>query len=86
MIVGRQLLVGKTEVATFEDDARTKLVNAVRRVWASAGVKQNIEALKRNAIAFERSDYVWHSILVSFSTMGRSGGYKGLVQNETQLQ
>lgn len=38
-----------------------------------------IEHLKLRASSLERGDFIWHYLLQSFSTMGRSSGWLGLI-------
>jgi hypothetical protein len=38
-----------------------------------------IEHLKLRASSLEREDFVWHYLLQSFATMGRSSGWLGLI-------
>jgi hypothetical protein len=38
-----------------------------------------IEELKTQIAGYERDDFIWHYILQSFSTMGSSRGWKGLI-------
>ena len=55
-----------------------------------AGVAKSVAArhrgklneLKAEAKELERPDWVWHCLLVSFSTMGNSRGYDGLIKNK----
>ncbi len=39
--------------------------------------------LKKSREQLKRPDFVWHFLLQSFATMGRSAGWKGLIGNQT---
>lgn len=41
-----------------------------------------LDALKKGYSELERDDFVWHFLLQSFSTMGRSSGWEGLIGNK----
>jgi len=41
-----------------------------------------LDSLKEGYCELERDDFVWHFLLQSFSTMGRSSGWKGLIGNK----
>src|SRR5690606_6639475 len=41
-----------------------------------------LESLKKGYSEIERHDFLWHFLLQSFSTMGRSSGWKGLIGNK----
>lgn len=41
-----------------------------------------LDSLKEGCSELERDDFVWHFLLQSFSTMGRSSGWKGLIGNK----
>ena len=41
-----------------------------------------LDTLKKGYSEIERDDFVWHFLLQSFSTMGRSSGWKGLIGNK----
>jgi thermostable 8-oxoguanine DNA glycosylase len=44
-------------------------------------VKHKLEELKRDAQCLEKPDFVWLSLVESFSSMGNSRGYEGLFGN-----
>lgn len=44
--------------------------------------QQKLKTLKSNYSDFEREDFIWHYLLESFSTMGRSRGREGLIVNK----
>lgn len=51
----------------------TKALSAVvRHVWTRPDVKAKMKCLKGKASEFSRSDFIWHEILGSFSTMGNA--------------
>lgn len=41
-----------------------------------------LDSLKKGYSEIERDDFLWHFLLQSFSTMGRSSGWKGLIGNK----
>ena len=41
-----------------------------------------LDRLKEGHNELARSDFIWHFLLQSFSTMGRSSGWKGLIGNK----
>ena len=52
-----------------------------------AAEKHNeIELLKQEYCGLSRSDFIWHYLLQSFSTMGRTSGWHGLIGNKNNYQ
>jgi hypothetical protein len=43
--------------------------------------KESLDLLKKEYEQIGREDFLWHYLLVSFSTMGNSRGYLGLIKN-----
>jgi len=62
------------------DMQSTKLANIAKTIN-----KQHsgyLDSLKEGYRELDRDDFVWHFLLQSFSTMGRSSGWKGLIGNK----
>jgi len=59
--------------------AQDKLVTIVSRI----AVEQRVELhrQKENHVDIARPDFIWHYLLQSFATMGRSAGWHGLIGN-----
>lgn len=65
--------------------SRDHLRNAIQRV--SRGRKALLDGLKDSAIKERtRPDFVWSRIIESFSTMGSSRGYEGLMENPDRMK
>ncbi len=60
--------------------ARQRLIDAVRN--RPPYMSHRLADLKTAGSHFDRPDFLWHSLLQSFSTMGNSRGYVGLIQNQ----
>lgn len=45
-----------------------------------------LEDLKKESSGLARNDFLWHYLLQSFSTMGRSQGSDGLIKNEANYE
>lgn len=56
------------------------LTNIVKEIYQAK--KQQIENLKLPLSDINRPDFVWHYLLQSFATMGRSTGWDGLIGNK----
>jgi len=60
--------------------SRDRLVAVVRALAMER--RAEIDRLKAGAAGLERSDFLWHELLQSFSTMGRASGRRGLIENQ----
>lgn len=59
---------------------RKRLVDMLKRKppeW-----QEKLNALKKGREDLQRPDFIWHFLLQSFSTMGNSRGWKGLIENQ----
>jgi len=56
-----------------------KLLSRIARE-AAVRHRDKLQELKGGASELKRPDWIWHSLLVSFSTMGNSRGYEGLIK------
>jgi hypothetical protein len=61
--------------------ARSRLVEVVTRLAAER--RAELEERKQNHADIARPDFLWHYLLQSFATMGRSSGWHGLIGNKT---
>ncbi len=59
--------------------AQARLVAVVRRLAAEK--RADIDRHKENHADIARPDFLWHYLLQSFATMGRSAGWYGLIDN-----
>lgn len=57
--------------------AEDRLVKIIHRL--SEEKRDDLNRFKENYKDLERSDFIWHYLLQSFSTMGRSAGWAGLI-------
>ena len=73
-----------TPLNTTCEESRTRLVHALRQ--RPDYMNEKLESLKTERHQLERPDYLWHSLLVSFSTMGNSRGFKGLIENKNNYE
>jgi len=64
--------------------ARNRLVAVVRALAAEK--RSELERLKLEHSGIARSDFIWHYLLQSFSTMGRASGWHGLIGNKDNYQ
>jgi hypothetical protein len=64
--------------------ARNRLVAIVRTLAIEK--QTELERLKQEHSGLARSDFIWHYLLVSFSTMGRASGWHGLIGNKNNYQ
>lgn len=64
--------------------AQNRLATVVRRVAAEK--KADLDKLKANHSDLERADFLWHYLLQSFATMGRSSGWDGLIGNHSNYR
>ena len=64
--------------------AREKLVAVVSTLATEKRLE--IEQLKQEYCGLTRSDFIWHYLLQSFSTMGRASGMHGLIGNKNNYQ
>ena len=58
---------------------RERLANVAR--FLAAKHRSELEEWKKGAMELNRPDWLWESLLLSFSTMGRSKGAVGLIRN-----
>src|SRR5208282_3834538 len=59
---------------------RNRLVAVVRRLGSEK--RSELDKRKEGASGLDRSDFIWHYLLQSFSTMGGARGYSGLMENQ----
>lgn len=59
---------------------KVRLVSSLKEVMKNK--KDEIEKLKESYQDINRPDFIWHYLLQSFSTMGRSTGWQGLIGNK----
>ena len=65
---------------TTVENARQRLVSVIRHLAEER--KARLTELKQvGASLAQRDDFLWHGLLLSFSTMGSSRGYEGLILN-----
>ena len=64
--------------------ARNRLVAVVRTLAVEK--QTELERLKQEHSGLARSDFIWHYLLQSFSTMGRASGWHGLIGNNNNYQ
>jgi len=68
---------GEEERTLEKDAARRRLAEIVRVLAAER--RDLLDLLKAGFLELERPDFLWHALLRSFATMGRSAGYDGLI-------
>ena len=68
-------------LASKRREARQRLADAAKALSQLDSVKHKLEELKRDAQYLEKPDFVWLSLVESFSSMGNSRGYDGLFGN-----
>lgn len=61
-------------------EASEKLAAIAKKI--SLGKADYLEALKADYVNLRREDFLWHFLLQSFATMGRSSGWHGLIGNK----
>jgi hypothetical protein len=59
--------------------AQTRLVAVVRGLAVEK--RADLDKHKENHADIARPDFIWHYLLQSFATMGRSAGWHGLIGN-----
>jgi hypothetical protein len=64
--------------------SKKRLVSVVRSLAAEK--RNELERLKQEYSGLARSDFLWHYLLQSFSTMGRASGWYGLIGNQENYQ
>jgi hypothetical protein len=62
-----------------QSQIRDRLANVARSLAAQH--RSELEEWKKGAMELNRPDWLWESLLLSFSTMGRSMGAVGLIRN-----
>lgn len=60
-------------------NATHRLSEVVRTIVATR--RTELEHMKASASDLDRPDFVWHYLLQSFATMGRTAGWQGLIGN-----
>lgn len=63
-----------------DESAQARLAKVIKSL--SKSKKSELDKLKANYADLERPDFLWHYLLQSFSTMGRSSGWYGLIGNK----
>jgi hypothetical protein len=64
---------------------RSKLINVITRLYTAE--QANLSKLREQGKALrERPDWLWHELLVSFSTWGNSRGWHGLVGKSSRQE
>ena len=64
--------------------AQQRLVKAVRAVAPKH--MREINQGKHKTKEIDKPDFLWHRLLVSFATMGRATGAKGLIENQSNYR
>lgn len=64
--------------------AQNRLATVVRTIAVEK--MGDLDKLKANHSDLERADFLWHYLLQSFATMGRSSGWKGLIGNQSNYR
>ena len=59
------------------ENAKQRLSQIICQLYETNRIE--LERFKSEQIQIERPDFIWHYLLASFSTMGRSSGWKGLI-------
>jgi hypothetical protein len=78
--VPKESMVRESEVTPGREARRAALVQALRHI--TPGMREKLEERKRaGAKDLDRHDWIWNALLGSFSTMGNSRGYDGLIAN-----
>lgn len=77
-------LESKKLLNTTCNEGRSKLVYALQN--RPEYMDEKLELLKAEQHQLERTDYLWHALLVSFSTMGNSRGFGGLIEDENNYK
>lgn len=62
-----------------KEQKRKKLIALLRNLTPE--MKAKLKEEKAKSVELEKPDFIWHFILQSFSTMGNSRGYQGLILN-----
>lgn len=57
-----------------------KLATIARNIYEQNA--EYLDSLKKKYSEIERDDFLWHFLLQSFSTMGKSSGWEGLIGNK----
>lgn len=67
------------EIQIMDDKTRNEFILVVKKV--AERQKSKLEKFKSNHSDLKRDDFLWHYLLQSFSTMGNSKGWYGLIGN-----
>lgn len=63
----------------MEESQKKQFIQRVKNITIRE--KNKLEELKSNHSDLKREDFLWHYLLQSFSTMGNSKGWYGLIGN-----
>jgi len=69
-----------TSTPKTKDEKRTRLIRLLTNLTPE--MKSKLKQEKAKQTELKKPDFIWHFILQSFSTMGNSRGYDGLIRNE----
>jgi len=81
----RLLYVAATEGTTLDTTAAQNCLAAVVRRLA-VEKRAELDRQKANHSDLKRPDFLWHYLLQSFATMGRSSGLEGLINNRSNYR
>jgi len=77
-----QFLAGKTE---YSSEKRRRLILFLQNL--SPKMKETLDRIKEDGRRdMKRPDFIWHLLLQSFSTMGNSRGWQGLIGNQSNYR
>jgi len=75
------------ETSTLSPDREQKKIRFIQLLKnLTPEMKARLQQEKTKQRELEKPDFIWHFILQSFSTMGNSRGYQGLILNKTNYQ
>jgi hypothetical protein len=75
---------GKTPSPSRDKSGRARLVQALRHLTPDMRAKLAEEKSKVQEL--DKPEFIWHFLLQSFSTMGNSRGYQGLILNQANYR
>lgn len=67
-----------------KEATRNRLIEVVSTLAVEK--RLDLEKLKQEQCGLDRSDFIWHYLLQSFSTMGRASGWHGLIGDKSNYQ
>ncbi len=67
-----------------KEERRKKLIELLKDI--SPEMKRLLAQSKRNNKEIKRTDFIWHALLCSVSTLGNERGYEGLIRNQTNYE